>query len=76
MPVAGTADWRRTQDQQVTAIQAGYALFLANCARCHGDHGQGGIGPPLNDQAKLYNAVTATGAPGPATSTRTTSGTC
>ena len=27
-------------------------------------NGQGGIGPPLNDQAKLYNAVTATGAPG------------
>ena len=32
----------------------GYALFLANCAQCHGTQGQGGVGPPLNDQAKLY----------------------
>jgi mono/diheme cytochrome c family protein len=46
-------------DQQyVTDVSRGYALFLANCARCHGDQGQGGIGPPLNDQGKLYQAVT------------------
>ena len=51
--------------QQVTAIAAGEQLFEANCARCHGPQGQGGIGPPLNDQGKLYNAVTAAGAPGP-----------
>ena len=41
----------------MTDVSRGYALFLANCARCHGDQGQGGIGPPLNNQGKLYQAV-------------------
>ena len=50
--------------QYVTDVARGHALFLANCARCHGNQGQGGIGPPLNDQAKLYQAVTAQGNPG------------
>jgi hypothetical protein len=50
--------------QQVSDVSQGYALFLANCARCHGTNGEGGIGPPLNDQAKLFNAVTADGLPG------------
>ena len=40
--------------QQVTSVEAGYNLFEANCARCHGAAGQGGIGPVLNSQAKLY----------------------
>ncbi len=40
--------------QQVTAVQAGYNVFEANCARCHGVNGEGGIGPVLHDQAKLY----------------------
>jgi mono/diheme cytochrome c family protein len=53
-----------TEDQYVTDVSRGYALFLANCARCHGDQGQGGVGPALNDQAKLYNALTTTGASG------------
>src|SRR5450432_1519410 len=41
-------------EQQVTSVEAGYNLFEANCARCHGAAGQGGIGPVLNSQAKLY----------------------
>jgi mono/diheme cytochrome c family protein len=53
------------QTQYVTSVARGNALYLANCARCHGPQGQGGIGPPLNDQGKLYNALTATGLPGP-----------
>ena len=53
-----------TKVQYVTDVSQGYALFLANCARCHGSNGQGGVGPPLNDQAKLYNALTADGQPG------------
>lgn len=55
---------QESQDQQVVAIGRGYELFLANCAQCHGDSGQGGVGPPLNNQAKLYNSVTAAGLPG------------
>jgi mono/diheme cytochrome c family protein len=51
--------------QYVTNVARGHALYLANCARCHGEQGQGGIGPPLNDQGKLYNALTASGLPGP-----------
>ncbi len=52
------------QDQYVTDVERGYALFLNNCQTCHGDNGQGGIGPPLNNQPKLYNAVTADGQAG------------
>lgn len=57
--------------QYVRDVGRGYALFLANCARCHDStsgqpgNGLGGIGPALNDQAKLYNALTAAGLPGP-----------
>jgi len=55
---------KEEQQQYVTDVARGHALFLANCARCHGNNGEGGIGPPLNDQAKLFNAVTAQGLPG------------
>jgi mono/diheme cytochrome c family protein/plastocyanin len=50
--------------QQVTAVERGYNLFQANCARCHGPNGLGPlespqpetgyIGPTLNSQEKLY----------------------
>jgi mono/diheme cytochrome c family protein/plastocyanin len=40
--------------QQVTAIERGYNLYQANCAQCHGVNGEGGIGPVLNDQMKLF----------------------
>ncbi len=53
------------ETQYVTDVARGDALYLANCARCHGENGQGGIGPPLNDQGKLYNALTPGGLPGP-----------
>jgi mono/diheme cytochrome c family protein/uncharacterized cupredoxin-like copper-binding protein len=55
---------READQQYITSVSNGYKLFLANCAQCHGPSGQGGVGPPLNDQAKLYNALTATGLPG------------
>ena len=52
------------QAQQVTAVERGYNLFEANCARCHGPSGLGPnepdaasvgyIGPQLNDQSKLF----------------------
>ena len=56
-------------DQQVTAVERGYNLYQANCARCHGPNGlgpdepdaaakaaagQGYIGPHLNAQEKLF----------------------
>ena len=52
--VAGSSRLEKArQDQVVTDVSRGYKLFQANCARCHGDQGQGGIGPVLNDQMKL-----------------------
>ena len=42
------------EHQQVVAIERGYNLYQANCARCHGVAGEGGLGPVLNDQVKLY----------------------
>jgi len=52
------------QTQYVTDVARGHELYLANCARCHGNNGEGGIGPVLNDQGKLYNALTPQGLPG------------
>lgn len=41
--------------QQVTAVERGYNVYEANCARCHGEQGEGGgIGPTLNRQDKLF----------------------
>jgi mono/diheme cytochrome c family protein len=51
-------------EQYVVDVSRGYALFLANCARCHGSNGEGAIGPALNDQAKLFQAVTDQGTSG------------
>jgi|GEM_PF-328933 len=56
-------------EQFVTDVERGYALYLANCARCHssdanpGD-GKGGVGPPLSDQAQLFNAINQNGGSG------------
>ena len=40
--------------QQVTEVERGYNIYQANCARCHGANGEGGIGPVLNSQEKLF----------------------
>jgi mono/diheme cytochrome c family protein/plastocyanin len=41
--------------QQITMVERGYNVYQANCARCHGAKGQGGIGPVLNEQDKLFS---------------------
>lgn len=73
IPALGTEGRLSAEDdaQYVTDVGRGYALYLANCARCHdrlspapAGNGLGNIGPPLNDQAKLYNALTEDGLPG------------
>jgi mono/diheme cytochrome c family protein/plastocyanin len=40
--------------QQVITVERGYLVYEANCARCHGEQGEGGIGPILNRQDKLF----------------------
>jgi mono/diheme cytochrome c family protein/plastocyanin len=62
VPVLGTQPRLDAQAsvQQVTAVEQGYNLFQANCARCHGVNGQGGIGPVLNDQMKLFDHLNPT----------------
>jgi mono/diheme cytochrome c family protein/plastocyanin len=60
VPIINTTPRLVAQDnlQQVTSVERGYNLFLANCAKCHGPQGQGGIGPVLNDQSKLFSHLT------------------
>ena len=53
------ADGAELAAQQVTAIERGYNVYEANCARCHGEQGQGGIGPVLNRQDKLFSHLSA-----------------
>jgi mono/diheme cytochrome c family protein/plastocyanin len=40
--------------QQVSRVERGYLIYEANCARCHGVDGEGGEGPVLNRQDKLF----------------------
>jgi mono/diheme cytochrome c family protein/plastocyanin len=46
--------------QQVRAVERGYNVYQANCANCHGVDGEGGRGPVLNRQDKLYQHLNPT----------------
>lgn len=37
-----------------TGIEAGRALYTSNCSACHGNDGQGGVGPNLTDDFWLH----------------------
>ena len=54
----------QAKTDQVTAVERGYNLYQANCARCHGPNGKGTgegyIAPPLNDPMKLFDHLNAT----------------
>ncbi len=53
----GLSEPRLSQEitaQQVTMVERGYNVYQANCARCHGENGEGGDGPILNRQDKLF----------------------
>lgn len=40
------------------ALAAGKALFIDRCAQCHGDRGQGSVGPNLTDRYFLHGRGT------------------
>jgi len=44
---------------QVVSVERGYNIFQANCAQCHGANGEGGKGPTLNRQDKLFAHLNA-----------------
>ena len=45
--------------QQVLSVERGYNIYQANCAQCHGVTGEGGQGPTLNRQDKLFAHLNA-----------------
>jgi putative heme-binding domain-containing protein len=53
--IAAAADTRIKLPNSRADLARGEKLFLANCGRCHGDKGDGGIGPSLA-QPKLRRA--------------------
>jgi cytochrome c oxidase cbb3-type subunit 3 len=42
------------ESTEATVIAAGQAIFIANCVACHGDKGQGTVGPNLADAYWLH----------------------
>ena len=42
--------------EQVTSIERGYNIYQANCARCHGPNGEGGIGPDAEQPGEAVRA--------------------
>ena len=40
--------------KDVKSLDAGKAIFLQNCLACHGQQGQGGVGPNLTDEFWLH----------------------
>ncbi|GHE47473.1 cbb3-type cytochrome c oxidase N-terminal domain-containing protein [Sphingobacterium griseoflavum] len=45
-----------TVDESGAMAASGKAIFMANCVACHGNAGEGGIGPNLTDEYWLHGA--------------------
>lgn len=45
-----------TVDESGAMAASGKAVFMANCVACHGNAGEGGIGPNLTDEYWLHGA--------------------
>src|SRR5512136_2339706 len=45
---------------QAAAVNAGRALFATNCTTCHGQNGEGAVGPALNSRGLLKTTSGAT----------------
>ncbi len=61
-PLPGPQEARRAAPNPVAgderALADGRRFFLQyNCAGCHGDHGGGGMGPSLRDEAWIYGSA-------------------
>ncbi|TLM68881.1 MAG: c-type cytochrome [Deltaproteobacteria bacterium] len=64
-------DLKNPFPKDATAIRAGEQLFAQNCAACHGEHGDGGIGPELEPESyqdaelfqMIYSGITDNGMP-------------
>lgn len=65
----------RIEDQEradhLSAVEEGHNLYRDNCATCHGENGEGGVGPALNSRTLLQSSsnevffnLTRTGIPG------------
>ena len=68
---AVVGDLKNPFPKDPAAMQAGAQLFAQNCAACHGNHGEGGIGPELEPESYadaalfelIYGGITDNGMP-------------
>jgi cytochrome c oxidase cbb3-type subunit 3 len=51
-----TAEQLEAMSQDPAVLAAGAATYKANCVACHGDKGEGKIGPNLTDRYWLHGA--------------------
>jgi cytochrome c oxidase cbb3-type subunit 2 len=68
---AVVGDLKNPFPKDPAAMQAGAAIFAQSCAACHGEHGDGGIGPELEPESyddaalfgMIYSGITENGMP-------------
>ncbi|SJZ88776.1 cbb3-type cytochrome c oxidase N-terminal domain-containing protein [Sediminibacterium ginsengisoli] len=51
---ANNVDEKTVTMLDAAGIGTGHEIFIKNCAACHGDKGQGGVGPNLTDEYWLH----------------------